>query len=262
MNTEDRIDASPRGSESIGSPLKCCWMVAGVVSYKLCDQRYECETCSFDHAIRNRRARLFAEAGTGRPQCEDSAAQSLLFHPRHVWARLESGGTIRTGLDDFGRRLAGRIYCVELPEPGTRLEAGAPAWTIVHHDGKVALASPVSGVVESVNDRLRHEPSLANRDPFGDGWAIVLSPSDLSHDLGGLRFGADTAVWSAAESERLLREIGPTATLMDGGRLVENLHEAIPLDARARVLDLFLSANGNASPNSPESRASGEPEGR
>lgn len=262
MTNQDRNDAFARGSESAGSALKCCWMLAGVVSYKLCGERYECETCSFDHAIRNRRARLFADAGSGRSENDDSAARSLFFHPRHVWARLESNGQIRTGLDDFGRRLAGRIYCVELPEPGTRLTAGSPAWTIVHHDGKVALASPVSGRVESVNERLRHEPSVANRDPFGDGWAMVVAPSDLSGDLKGLRFGADTAAWSAAESEKLLGEIGSSATLMDGGRLVENLHEAIPQEARARVLDMFLSANGNASPDPPESRACGEPEGR
>jgi glycine cleavage system H lipoate-binding protein len=262
MTIEERNDASSRGPESTGSALKCCWMVAGVVSYKLCDQRNECETCSFDHAIRNRRARLFADPGSGQIDGENSASRSVFSHPRHVWARLEANGKVRSGLDDFGRRLAGRIYCVELPEPGTRLEAGAPAWTIVHHDGKVALASPVSGIVESVNDRLRHEPSLANRDPFGDGWAMVVSPADLSGDLTALRFGADTAAWSAAESERLLREIGSTATLMDGGRLVENLHEAIPPDSRARVLELFLSATGNASPDLPESRASGEPEGR
>ncbi len=30
---------------------KCVWMEAGVVSYKLCDNNYDCSTCIYDHAM-------------------------------------------------------------------------------------------------------------------------------------------------------------------------------------------------------------------
>ena len=233
---------------SANNALKCCWMVAGVVAYKLCDQRFECETCSFDHAIRNRGARLFTGVREGRISSEDPAGRWLLFHPRHTWARIESEGKIRTGLDDFGRRLAGQIYCVELPEPGTAVRAGEPAWTIAHHDGKIALASPVTGIVEEVNGELRHQPSLANRDPYGDGWAMVVAPSNLPGDLRRLKYGADDA-WLSAETERLVRNLSPgsQSTLMDGGHLIDNIHEAIPASERARLIELFLSAQASES---------------
>lgn len=45
-----RTDPSPEAS----APLKCVWMLAGVVDYKLCDHNYECEQCAFDRAIRER----------------------------------------------------------------------------------------------------------------------------------------------------------------------------------------------------------------
>ena len=32
---------------------KCIWMEANVVAYKLCDQNYDCERCSFDFVMRN-----------------------------------------------------------------------------------------------------------------------------------------------------------------------------------------------------------------
>jgi len=32
---------------------KCIWMEADVVAYKLCDQHYDCERCSFDFVMRN-----------------------------------------------------------------------------------------------------------------------------------------------------------------------------------------------------------------
>ena len=33
---------------------KCIWMDAGVVSYKLCTNHYQCNTCEFDLAMSNR----------------------------------------------------------------------------------------------------------------------------------------------------------------------------------------------------------------
>lgn len=257
------IDASFQAPGSEG--LKCCWMLAGVVDYKLCDQQYECETCAFDEAMRNRRSRASATVASGRP-LPSAAADSLLFHDRHVWARLEAGGRVRTGLDDFGRRLAGRIYCVQLPELGQRIAAGEPAWTVVHHEGEVSFAAPVAGIVEEVNERLRHNPTLVNQDPYGAGWAILLTPLDLVTDLRSLRSGSDAASWIAAESERLSREVaracGSHATLPDGGRLIDDLHEAVPSELRARVLDLFLSATTSRPSDRSKTETAAESEGR
>lgn len=247
MNASSIDDPDLQVSGRGQSPVKCWWMLGGVVAYKLCDRNYECEGCSFDQAIANRQSG-FSGAATGRRLIDQLAAESLLFHDRHVWARLEEGGRVRTGLDDFGRRLAGRIYCVELPHVGTRIQAGGAAWKAVHHEGEVSLASPVSGVVGEVNERLLQNPTLVNRDPYGAGWAFVLTPLDLARDVRSLRPGEEIAPWIAAESEKLNRQLvcaGGRPTMADGGRLTEDLHEAIPQELRARILDLFLSASTN-----------------
>jgi hypothetical protein len=46
MRDEVREHGSRGGAE-------CVWMQAGVVSYKLCDRRFDCERCPFDMAIRD-----------------------------------------------------------------------------------------------------------------------------------------------------------------------------------------------------------------
>ncbi len=262
MNTREG-DVFQAGSGEKSS-LKCCWMLAGVVAYKLCDRGYECENCPFDEAM-GRRPHFSSLLGAPGPS-DRAAADSLLFHDRHVWARVEGDGRVTTGLDDFGRRLAGRVYCVQLPTVGTRIAAGDAAWTIVHHEGEVSLAAPIAGVVEKVNEKLRHNPALVNRDPYGDGWAVSLEPLDLANDVKRLRPGAETAAWIAAESERLSRHLaragGSHWTLPDGGRMIEDLHEAIPSDLRARVLDLFLSANTSRPSGHPEAAPAGEKEER
>ena len=33
---------------------RCVWMEAGVVSYKLCDNNYDCSTCVYDHAMQTK----------------------------------------------------------------------------------------------------------------------------------------------------------------------------------------------------------------
>jgi glycine cleavage system H protein len=249
-----------QGTGTQRSSLKCCWMLAGVVAYKLCDRGYECEKCSFDQAMVGP-SRLMAGAGVSQLP-EAGAAECLLFHDRHVWARVQPRGLVTTGLDDFGRRLTGRVYCVELPRLGSRIAAGGAAWTIVHHEGKVTLAAPVEGVVEKVNERLYQNPALINEDPYGAGWAVVLTPLDPVRDLKTLRSGSEAAPWIAAESERLARLVaragGSHWTLPDGGRMVNDLHEVIPTDIRARILDLFLSSNTSRPSGLAEPESAGQ----
>ena len=42
------------------------------------------------------------------------------------------------------------------------------------------LYSPISGTVIAVNESLDDSPEKVNSDPYGDGWLIKISPSDLS----------------------------------------------------------------------------------
>jgi hypothetical protein len=34
------------------SKKKCVWMEAGLVSYKICDRNFECESCPLDYGLR------------------------------------------------------------------------------------------------------------------------------------------------------------------------------------------------------------------
>lgn len=260
MNAKKSDGSQVPGGQT--SSLKCCWMLAGVVAYKLCDRGYECEDCPFDQVM-GRRSRFSSFLGIPGPS-DGATADSLLFHDRHVWARVEADGRVTTGLDDFGRRLAGHVYCVGLPPIGTRIAAGDAAWTIAHHEGEISLAAPVAGVVQEVNEQLRHHPTLVNQDPYGAGWAVSLAPLDLAGDVKRLRPGAETAAWIASESERLsrhlARESGSHWALPDGGRMIEDLHEAIPTEVRARILDLFLSANTSRPSGLPKTETVGKKE--
>ena len=213
-------------------PLQCVWMTAGVVDYKLCDAGFDCEHCPFDESIGGARRQAAPRAGKRDSDRLDGAEvrgyrlPALFYHPRHAWARIEDGPTVRIGLDDFGQRLLGRIYSVALPPQGARLRRGDTGLRATHQEGEANIVSPVSGIVRGVNTLLPQCPSLLNRDPYGGGWALLLEPSDLEECLKGLLYGTSAAAWLRDEVDTLEARV---AACEPGA------------DERSRIVESFFS---------------------
>jgi glycine cleavage system H protein len=45
------------------------------------------------------------------------------------------------------------------------------------------LIAPISGTVESVNEELESKPDLVNEDPYGEGWLLIVAPTNLDAEL-------------------------------------------------------------------------------
>src|SRR5438128_6411458 len=180
----------------------------------------------------------FERADLFRPgACEIN--RTVFYHQGHVWARIEDEGRVRVGLDDFGQRLVGRIYSVALPAPGTEAQAGTSCWRISHQAGDTPLLAPVPGMIEQVNAKLAEWPSLINRDPYGEGWAFVIQPTQLEQSLKPLYYGERAARWLTEsvtrlqdEATRRLARSSPDigATMTDGGLAVADLHLLLDAD--------------------------------
>lgn len=243
-----------------GDPMKCVWMLGGVVDYKLCDRQYECEQCPFDAAIREgahlHRGLEQMSGSSGRILVQGYELMPMLFyHPNHLWARIEDGGSVRIGLDDFGQRLMGRLYAIELSGPGTRVSANAACWRVAHHAGETSLAAPVSGHVLEVNTRLLQHPSLINRDPYGEGWALVIKPDCLEQCLQQLYYGSRVQRWYEQDIEKLywamsemlltsLPGVGPT--MQDGGSCHPDFLSSSTTSGNEQVLAHPLSSLATA----------------
>jgi len=46
----------------------------------------------------------------------------------------------------------------------------------------VSVKAPLSGQVLRVNERLEEAPELVHRDPYGEGWLLVLQPDRLADE--------------------------------------------------------------------------------
>ena len=74
------------------------------------------------------------------------------------------------------------------------------------------LRAPVGGTILEVNQKALENPEIVNEDPYGEGWFVVLNPSDLQGDLADLVHGDDEVLaWLEREiadyrEKGLLRE--------------------------------------------------------
>ena len=57
--------------------------------------------------------------------------EGLFYHQGHGWLRPEPGSIGVVGLDDFARKLIGKVDAVELPAVGSRLAQGEKGWSLV-----------------------------------------------------------------------------------------------------------------------------------
>jgi CheY-like chemotaxis protein len=123
--------------------------------------------------------------------------------PGHVWMRIEPGGQVRLGLDDFARKALAPIDGVELPQPRQAVERQAPLFTLRRGEHRATFVAPLSGTVTAVNQDLRQDAGPLSLSPYDRGWICLIEPADLARALAGLRIGRPVVEWYQEELERL-----------------------------------------------------------
>lgn len=105
--------------------------------------------------------------------------ESLRYTKEHVWVRMDGDEAV-VGISDFAQDQLGEIAFVDLPEPGSRFEAGNDFGTVESLKSVNQLFMPVSGEVVSINEELESTPTLVNVSPYAQGWMIRVRPDDSS----------------------------------------------------------------------------------
>ena len=103
----------------------------------------------------------------------------LKYLDSHQWIRVEGEiGTV--GITSFGQEKMGEVVYVELPEKGKKVKQKEYFSIIESAKAAFDVPSPVSGEIIEINEKLEDDPSLVNRDPYGEGWLVKIKLSDLS----------------------------------------------------------------------------------
>ncbi len=93
------------------------------------------------------------------------------------WIRID-GPVARIGITDYAQSELSDIVFVEVPEVGSRVDAGVPFGVVESVKAVSDLLAPISGEVIQVNDELDEHPELVNEEPYGRGWIIEIRTTD------------------------------------------------------------------------------------
>ena len=101
----------------------------------------------------------------------------LRYTKEHEWAKIE-GKRVRVGITDFAQDQLTDVVYVEPPPIGKTVKQGDPIGTVESVKAVSEIFSPVTGKVVETNKVLSDKPELVNKDPYGEGWMVVLESVD------------------------------------------------------------------------------------
>lgn len=96
----------------------------------------------------------------------------------HIWYQELADGNVKLGMTTVATAMAGQLVAFTPRKAGRAVEAGRSCATVESGKWVGPAKSAVGGELVAVNDELVGKPSLANEDPYGTGWMVVLKPKD------------------------------------------------------------------------------------
>lgn len=117
----------------------------------------------------------------------------LKYTDHDEWIRVE-GDVVTIGITEFAQNELGEIVHFEPPEEGESFDAGDAVTEVESVKAVAEVFTPVAGTVASANEALEDEPEKINEDPYGEGWLVKLTVTDLS--------GLDGLMDAAAYAEK------------------------------------------------------------
>lgn len=104
---------------------------------------------------------------------------SFRFADSHEYARAD-GDLIRVGISTFAVDQLGDIVFVDLPEVGATLDKGASFGSVESVKAVEDMYAPVAGEVVQRNESVLASPEELQNDPHGEGWLLLLRPTDAA----------------------------------------------------------------------------------
>jgi glycine cleavage system H protein len=105
---------------------------------------------------------------------------TTMFTPDHEWINIEDHEAATVGITLHAQDALGDIVFVDLPEVGRTFKKGEVAGVVESVKAAADVYMPVGGEIVEVNESLRKDPSLATKDPMGEGWFFKVHVTDMA----------------------------------------------------------------------------------
>jgi glycine cleavage system H protein len=108
-----------------------------------------------------------------------SLPDELLYDvDNHIWYEEQPDGNVKLGMTAVATAMAGQLVAFTPKKVGRAVEAGKSCATVESGKWVGPAKTAAGGELVAVNDELVGKPSMANEDPYGAGWMVILKPKD------------------------------------------------------------------------------------
>ncbi|OFL67837.1 MULTISPECIES: glycine cleavage system protein GcvH [unclassified Brevibacterium] len=119
--------------------------------------------------------------------------ENFSYSAEHEWINATGddivGNTVRIGITAVAADALGEVVFADLPEVGDTVTAGEVCGEVESTKSVSDLYCPVSGEVTAVNADVDDNPSLLNSDPYGEGWLIEVSVTEVGDIMDAAAYG-------------------------------------------------------------------------
>jgi CheY-like chemotaxis protein len=126
----------------------------------------------------------------------------VFIAPGHCWAAVEEDGSARIGIDDFAKKLFGRVDAVDLPNLGMTVKRGQPLFSVRTGNRRTTFRAPLSGKVVNTKTAFATSADALETTPYENNWICIIDTDRLDAELPDLKIGNSAVAFYREELER------------------------------------------------------------
>jgi len=125
----------------------------------------------------------------------------------HCWAAVGQDGIVKIGIDDFAKKIIGKIDGIDFPNLGMVVAKGQPLFNVKQGNKIVQFASPVSGLVKALNHNLAEDLEALDFTPYEKNWVCSIDAENLDTELPELKIGKNAVNFYQEEIDRYISKM-------------------------------------------------------
>ncbi len=232
----------------------CIWMEAGIVEFKLCDQQYDCDHCSFNAIMKNEHAAVRTSPPLPEPTVSNNgpfySLQALqwdnnVYYGNRYWF-VEPLGPQKAllGLNELALQIIPSLRDIILTEEGHVVKNQVIGWLLTD-DGTICLKAPFDAKILKSNPAFLSDAQERNPKV----WMFTLSCEHLESELNKLRKGQAAATLLNTQRDSIISQMRDELnamhpaieeTMQDGGQRVDNLEQMLGCKRYLKVISRFF----------------------
>lgn len=178
---------------------------------------------------------------------EFSIPGGVFISKNHTWVSMNQEGIAKVGIDDFAKKLVGRISSVELPNLGMNVKAGQPLFTIKQGNRTITFTSPVTGKVSQVNTLLKDNIDALDVTPYERNWVCALDAENLDNEIKDMHIGKSAVAFFQEDIEKfktlfmdLLKSEKKSDEYLEEGLFVGQLEKLSDVNWNKVIAEFFV----------------------